>query len=62
MLKRRLKTLFHREGRPQKIEELMRMTQDEWENLDWERIYTMLDARQRRFQAVIDADGERTRY
>jgi hypothetical protein len=38
------------------------MTQEEWEKLDWGKVDEMIDAMPRRIEAVINANGERTKY
>jgi hypothetical protein len=61
MLKRRTSTRFDEEL-PRNIEDLVRMTQEEWKKLDWKKVDEMIDAMPRRIEAVINANGERTKY
>jgi hypothetical protein len=43
-------------------EEFMALAQREWEGLDWEAIYLMLDRMTERVKAVISARGGPTKY
>jgi hypothetical protein len=61
MLKRRTSARFADE-RPRNVEDLVRMTKEEWEKLDWDEVDRMIDAMPRRIEAVIKANGERTKY
>jgi hypothetical protein len=61
MLKRRTSARFAEEP-PRNVEDLVRMTQEEWEKLDWGKVDDMIDAMPRRIEALINANGERTKY
>jgi hypothetical protein len=61
MLKRRTSQRFLTE-RPSTVEDIVRIAQEEWEGLDWELIDRMIDGMPRRIEAVIGAEGGRTRY
>jgi hypothetical protein len=61
MLKRRRSARFDEEP-PRNVEDLVRMTQEEWEKLHWGKVDEMIDAMPRRIEAVINANGERTKY
>jgi hypothetical protein len=43
-------------------EEFMALAQREWEGLDWEAIYLMIDRMTERVKAVISARGGPTKY
>ena len=61
MLKRRTKKRF-RKRRPHNQREVVEVAQEEWEKLPWKCIYDIIDGMPRRVEAVINAEGERTKY
>ena len=61
ILKRRTKNRF-RKLRPHNQREVVEVAQEEWEKLPWKHIYDMIDGMPRRVEAVINAEGERTKY
>ena len=61
MLKRRTKNRC-RKRRPHNQREVVEVAQEEWEKLPWKHIYDMIDGMPRRAEAVINLEGERTKY
>jgi len=61
MLKLRLKRRF-RNKKPRTVDEVMKVAGEEWEGLDWDRIYRMIDGMPRRIKALIEKEGARTKY
>ena len=42
--------------------ELIKIAKEEWELIDWSKVDSMIDGMPRRLAAVINGDGERTKY
>ena len=61
MLKRRTKKRF-RKRRPHNQKEIIEVAQEGWEKFPWKRMYDMIDSMPRRVEAVINAEGERTKF
>ena len=63
MLKLCLKQRYQREGRPCTEADMIAMAQEEWEALDWNKIYChIIDCIYRRVKVVLDIEGERMKY
>jgi len=60
MLKLRLKRRFHNK-KPRTVDEVMKVAGEEWEGLDWDRIYRMIDGMPRRIKTLIEKEGARTK-
>jgi hypothetical protein len=63
LFKGRLKRRFLKDGLPKTLLDYILTAQEEWENLDWEMIdQRILDGMERRVQAVLGFQGEKTKY
>jgi hypothetical protein len=61
-MKRVLKHRWRRHRRPKPRKELIEVAQEEWDKLDWQAIYDVIENMPRRLNAVIDAKGGQTKY
>lgn len=63
MLKARMKKRMRDPNKtPQNEEELAEQAMEEWEKLDWDRIYAFIDSMPKRVKAVIKNKGSHTRW
>ena len=62
MLKVRLKKRWKRHRKPKSQAAWIEAAQEEQELINWEKIYAIIESMPRRLQAVIDANGGRTKY
>lgn len=63
MLKARMKKRMRDpQKRPTNADELAEQAKEEWEKLDWEKIYKFIDSMPRRVRAVIKNKGSHTRW
>ena len=62
MLKRAVKKRYRKEGLPKTEARMIQITKEEWDNLDWEKIYNFIGSMPHRIKAIIELEGERTKY